>query len=181
LTRRTAGRYAFALMSTEPPDLIDPWRAADTNVALSGRLPLSGLKRLAGLLADASGEAVFELRFYRDEAQRPVVRARVGASLLARCQRCLGSVVIPVDSCILLAAVTDPDAARQLPERYDPLLAEDRLVRLPELIEDELLLALPQIPRHAPGQCSTAIGQPASPRRENPFAVLAQWKGGEGS
>jgi uncharacterized protein len=166
-------------MSTELPLFIDPWRAADSDAAFSGRLPIAGFKRLAALLADASGEAAFQLRFSWDEAGRPVVRAAVQATLLARCQRCLESMPVQVDARILLAVVTDLVSARQLPEGYDPLLAEDGRVRLSDLIEDELLLALPQIPRHAPTACSVAIEQPAAPGRENPFAVLAKVKAGE--
>ena len=166
-------------MSTELPLFIDPWRAADSGGAFSGRLPIAGFKRLAGLLADASREAVFQLRFSRDEAGRPVVRAAVQATLLARCQRCLESVAVKVDARILLAVVSDLVSARQLPEGYDPLMADEGLVRPIDLIEDELLLALPQIPRHAPGACSVAIEQRAPRGRENPFAVLAKLKAGE--
>jgi uncharacterized protein len=179
LTCPTYDQYAYMLMSTELPHLIDPWRAADSNAAFDRHLPIAGFERLAGSLADASGEVAFQLCFDRDEAGRAVVRAAVQATLLARCQRCLESVAVQVDSRVLLAVVTDLVSARQLPEQYDPLMAEEGMVRLSDVIEDELLLALPQIPRHAPGACSVAIEQPAAPRRENPFAVLAKLKPGE--
>jgi uncharacterized protein len=179
LTCPADGQYSCMLMSTELPHLIDPWRAAGSNAAFSGHLPIRGFERLAGLLADASGEVAFQLCLSRDEAGRPVVRAVVQATLLARCQRCLESVAVQVDARILLAVVDDLVSARRLPEQYDPLMAEEGRVRLPELIEDELLLALPQIPRHAPGACSVAMEHPAPRGRENPFAVLANLKPGE--
>jgi uncharacterized protein len=99
-----------------------------------------------------------------------------------RCQRCLEALVYRVDSEMSLALVSGMDGARQLPERYDPLLVSDRLIRPRDLIEDELLLALPQIPMHDPEACKAMsaeldVGQEQS-GKANAFAVLADLKRG---
>lgn len=81
-----------------------------------------------------------------------------------------------------LALVRGMDEARRLPERYDPLLVSESLIRPRDLIEDELLLALPQIPMHDPGVCTVASQPPsgqgadAQTRDVGPFAALAEWK-----
>jgi uncharacterized protein len=60
------------------------------------------------------------------------------------------------------------------------LLLEAPTLKLVELLEDELLLSLPQVPMHALGQCAAAqAGEPeeaATTVKENPFAVLAELK-----
>ena len=126
--------------------------------------------------------ANYELTFGRDEARRSVALGRVQAVVPLVCQRCLGVMEHPVDAqvCLMLLPGADP-----LP------VVADR-VSLADLVEDELLLALPQIPMHPLGTCRVAVetaaespgsDRPASPeiageaqKRPNPFAALAGWK-----
>jgi uncharacterized protein len=170
-------------MSSVLPELFDPWRAVELGSRLAGRLPLSSLQRLGDALLDTSGEAAFELVFSRDLANRAVVTGKVSARLVLRCQRCLGSLAHEIEAPVALALVRGMDEAGDLPEQYDPLLAGDGLLRLADLVEDELILSLPQIPMHEAGQCRAAVFDledaadldvPAE--RENPFAVLADWR-----
>lgn len=173
-------------MSSALPQLLDPVRAADAALQLGGRLPLSGFARLRSALQDPIGEAAFQLSFGRDQDGRATISGNVKATLVLCCQRCLGPLVHEVDERISLAVVNGMDEARDLPVRYDPLLATDALVRLADLVEDELLLSLPQISVHEPGVCEAAdsgtvvevTADRESSDRESPFAVLAGWKRG---
>jgi uncharacterized protein len=71
-----------------------------------------------------------------------------------------------------------------LSDDLDPCLVEDDLVQFSDLLEEELLLALPQVAMHEPGAChppaSGVTGEiPAESsrqERENPFAVLSELK-----
>jgi uncharacterized protein len=161
-------------MSTELPERVDPWRAADKRAAFAGRLPLSRLTRLRGLLFGTSGDVAYRLEFYRDEGWRAIVRGSIRATLYQECQRCLETVAHEADVRIALAVVTDDSA--EVPGQHDPLVVEEGFVHPLALIEDELLLDLPQIPRHDPDACSAAVDRPAGAERSNPFAVLADWK-----
>jgi uncharacterized protein len=87
-----------------------------------------------------------------------------------------------------LALVSGVDEVRGLPERYDPLMVSEETIRPAELIEDELLLALPQIPVHRSDECGTNLPRESGAEElleqssdANPFAVLADWKSGSGS
>jgi uncharacterized protein len=165
-------------MSSTWCDLIDPRRAADTGAVAVGRVPLSELRRLAPLLLDATGEADYRIEFSRDAARRAVLRGEVRARLTLRCQRCLGPMEHQVTATLSLAVVAGLDEAEGLPEGYDPLLLTEGRIRLCDLIEDELLLGLPQIPRHASDICANPpVAQSAEPPPEHPFAVLAHWRG----
>lgn len=167
-------------MSTSLPDLLDPWRAVDSRSVFAGRLPMSSLSRLHGLLLDATGEVEFRLAFSRDEGHRPILRCEVAATLRLSCQRCLEALDHQVDTSTLLALVSGIEEERCLPEPYDPLLVSDKPIRPRDLIEDELLLALPQIPMHEADLCEMRVPETSATQaesvKESPFAGLAELK-----
>jgi uncharacterized protein len=167
-------------MSSPLPDLLDPWRAVDSSSVFAGRLPVSRLPRLRGLLLDAGGEVSFRLAFFRDEERWSVVRCEVAVTLRLRCQRCLEALDRQVDASALLALVSGSEKECLIPESYDPLLAGGEVIRPRDLIEDELLLALPQVPMHEQDACGVSVWEADSarvrPNRASPFRVLAELK-----
>jgi uncharacterized protein len=173
-------------MSSRLPDFVDPWHFADIGKRIAGIVTLADLPRLGQFLRQSSGTAEFELMFSRDERKRACISGFVKAELVLECQRCLGPLQIAVDSVVNLVAVEGIGEAEQLPESVEPLLMEESRVRLEDLVEDELLLAIPQVPRHTSGLCATknVITDSASPdlaeddeeEVENPFAELAALK-----
>jgi uncharacterized protein len=168
-------------MSSALPDLLDPRRAVESGERFVGRLSASSLPRLRELLLDSSGDVTFSLDFRRDEQRRAIVTGEVRAGLRLQCQRCLGPLEYEVNAKVALALVSGVDEAGQLPERYDPLLLTDALIRPRDLIEEELLLSLPQIPMHPAGYCEmrtqkTAPEAERDVRGAHPFAMLARWK-----
>ena len=100
------------------------------------------------------------------------------------CQRCLKAIVVAVDTERNFLFVRGEDAAAQIDaDSEDDVLALTRALDLRELIEDELLLALPLVPRHevclsplpmAAGDDEAAAAE-APP---HPFAGLAALKRG---
>lgn len=144
------------------------------------------MKRLAGSLvgSGSSGQAEVAFRFRRDDAHKRVLEGRVRALLQLRCQRCLGAVEWPVDASVRLVLVEGLGEAAALPDAYDPLVIEDGAVRLRDVAEDELILALPVVPRHEASRCRASASEVSArtvvtagePIREKPFAVLAEWK-----
>jgi uncharacterized protein len=95
-----------------------------------------------------NGEVAFELRFCRDKSRRAIVRVTAKGVLCLPCQRCLERMDWPVDESSVLALVEGLDEAAGLPEDYDPLLLSESLLHPLALVEDEVLLAIPAIPRH---------------------------------
>jgi uncharacterized protein len=171
-------------MSQRIPDRLDPWRYADLGKAVSGTIRLGSMPRLSQCLHDTGGEVSFELNFQRDARHRAVLIGSLSAELTLECQRCLESVVLPVESAVSIAFVEGIEQAGRLPETLDPCLVEEGSVRFRDLIEDELLLMLPQVAMHDTGACMTRLGdQSQAPAMEqdnssgnNPFAVLAELK-----
>ena len=120
-------------------------------------MEIARLSRLRPLLASTEGSVDYRLSFGRDERGYGVVTGRVFGELRLRCQRCNEAMALPVDSALSLALTEGLDEAAALPDDYDPLLLDGRLIRSSELVEDELLLAVPVIPRHAEGTCEAPL------------------------
>ena len=146
-----------------------------------GRLPLSAMQRLGGSLADSEGECRYALEFGRDALQVPYVELSLEAGLPLVCQRSLERFVFPVKTVQRLGLIRDEAGEAALPPGYEPLLlAEDGLLRPADLVEDELVLALPVVPV-APG--SEPVERDWSAGEEelqaaSPFAALASLKKG---
>jgi uncharacterized protein len=91
---------------------------------------------------------------------------------------------LPVTMAFCLSPVSGPVEAEGLPDEYDPLMLEDALLHPMDLIEDELILAIPPAPRHPESECAVKLQDyQQEPRAEtpadttdNPFAVLASLK-----
>ena len=170
-------------MSQRIPDRLDPWRYADLAKVFGGTIRLGSFPRLSLCLLDAGGDAEFDLRFGRDAERRATLTGAIRGDLVLECQRCLEAVVLSVEARVSVAFVEGIEQADRLPESLDPCLVEEARVSLRDLIEDELLLHLPQVAMHRAGGCAARLtGQPGTPLAEedsaadNPFAVLAELK-----
>lgn len=152
----------------------------DRRRVVAGRLALAAFPRLAPLLASTSGEAAYELAFSRDAEGRAVIDCRVDAELALICQRCLAAMTRPVQARSRVAIVVGLDESADLPDGVEPLLVEDGVMTPTDLVEDELLLALPAVPRHAPDACdANDVSSPDMRQAENPFSILASLKTGK--
>jgi uncharacterized protein len=164
------------------PDHIDPWRFTDLQKRISGAYPLEALPRIRNCVAESQGIVRFNLEFFRDKHSRACLRGWIEAELVLECQRCLEKLVWPVKSNVSLAFVEGLDEANRLPDALDPVLVDEGLVTLKDLVEDELLLSLPQVPMHPPGNCVPQVdahhltGNRDESIRKNPFAALAELK-----
>lgn len=175
-------------MSGALPPSLDLARAARQTYGVEGRLPVKSLPRLAAALASDAGEVELELEAGLDPARRVVVSGRMDAELELQCQRCLEPVKLKVHAEPHLAWVkTDEQLAALSDEyesdEYEPLLSADGQVALKELVSDELLLALPLVPKHeGDAACGSFRGTASSAEPDeagkNPFAELAKLKRG---
>lgn len=155
---------------------------------LDGQWPLAKLERLAasadadaaaGALGDVIWQARGEWRALR--AGEHQVWLHVGAScrLALECQRCLRPVETSLDVARDFLFVHGEDAAAQLDvDNEDDVLALTRSLDLRELIEDELLLALPLVPRHevCPEPLRALVDDEPLDEKPKPFAALARLK-----
>ncbi|WP_241087327.1 YceD family protein [Candidatus Vondammii sp. HM_W22] len=175
-------------MSSRLPEYVDPWRLANLGKVFSGVTRLAELPRLAEALLSADvGEVLFSLEFYRDEKRRARVKGNVRAELSLICQRCMGRMKAPVNADMDLAIIEVFEEAEKLSPDCDPVLVNDGRIRLMDLLEDELLLAIPHMPMHDEAVCEVKLetyfpdagevqGPESTANENNPFAVLAGLK-----
>ncbi|PKM13149.1 MAG: metal-binding protein [Gammaproteobacteria bacterium HGW-Gammaproteobacteria-3] len=164
------------------PEFIDPLAFADKHSELTGRIKLSSLDRLSSVLAENSGTVAVTLVFAK-VGRLATVEGRVSATLVVRCQNCLQTMALLVDSTIKLGIVSSMAAADALPEAYEPLWVGDKKIPLKDIVEDELLLALPAFPKHRERcyeNAQSVLSQAASKNElsnlNNPFSILAKLK-----
>ena len=109
----------------------------------------------------------------RDERGGPSLRLSVRATLQLRCQRCLGPLAheVRAEALLVLAATqAEIDAEPAAVDSPDRVLAgKEMAVR--DLVEDELILALPYAPRHD-GCEARPEGSDADRAASSPFAGL---------
>lgn len=158
----------------------DPRKFAQHGVSLEGVIPVSELPRILDATEDSGSEVQVKLEFTISEERKKVVIGSANADLALVCQRCLEQVTVPVESNISLAIVWDEEAARALPERFDPWITGEGMADLYEMIEEELLLSLPAVAYHEEPCLDSKLyssGKPVEVKREkNPFQVLEQLK-----
>jgi uncharacterized protein len=161
-------------MNAALPESVDAWRMVEARRSFHGRLPLAAMSRLRDSLERAEGVATYAIDFDRDELGVPNVRVRVEAELPLVCQRTLESFALRVCVDTRLGLIARETDEASLPSGYEPLLAEDGAVRLAEVVEDELILAMPVVPvkpgTSAVDRVFAAADETAGPG--HPFAVL---------
>ena len=171
-------------MSVTLPESVDAWRMVSARRSFQGALPVAAMTRLCELLASTDGNVHFALDFGRDELGTDYLDVRAEASLTLTCQRTLEPFVLPVAVHARLGLIRQERDEAGLPPDCEPLLvADDGRLRLADVMEDELLLALPLVPVNPDSSLPDEVTGhepepfPAGERRsDNPFAVLRELK-----
>ena len=178
-------------------------RSKGAPVVTQGVVALCALPRVAAAapaVVGESGECRYRLAIAVDSARRLTLDGEVEATLPLTCQRCLQPMAWPVAAAVGVTVVETEQAFDRLEATREPLLLMGGRQRLSDVIEEELLLAMPLAPMHADGdRCAiqgviaaddrnveaSPVGAAASGaqtpgaaprRRPNPFAVLASLK-----
>ncbi len=174
-------------MSTEPlPSTLDVRKAAARGVRVSGALKPHQLQRFRSLLAADEGAIDVVLAFSRDEENRYLVQVTVTANITVLCQRCLESMATALSSDNTLAIIWTDEQAAHLPRHLDPLIVTEEVCNLWELVEDELILAIPSYSYHDTDECKAILAgyagsdvEEVADGKPNPFDVLARLKPGD--
>jgi uncharacterized protein len=143
-----------------------------------GELPVAQLKRLAANTA-GSGRVRAVWRGGKDPSGHPRLEGRIDGSVDLICQRCMKPYAWPVAiESVLRLVSSDREAAESLQD-CDPYEVQDDSLPLRDMTEDEVLLALPLMPRckTCENSAETASSEPPDePRGPNPFAALKKLK-----
>lgn len=159
----------------QPVDVLDLAAAGE---AIERQFPIAVFARLGDRLAEPDGSARMRLELQMLDGM-PAGVLRLQAGVVQECQRCLRPVRRAVESESRLAFVAREDVP--LPADHEPVVGDPHRVDLAALVEDELLLAVPLIAKHAPGEECRLPAQagaresepaPAAQEMRRPFAGL---------
>lgn len=169
------------------PRRLDMAAFAVAGADLAGEWPQREFARLAGV-AVAGAAAAQPVRWHASGARvslegagvQPALQIEADTHVVLECQRCLQPLQLPLHIARHIFFVAGEDVAAALDAGSDDdVLALTPSLDLHALVEDELLLALPLVPRHA--ACALPLpvggaGLPAEEMAEHPFAALAALK-----
>ena len=110
-------------------------------------VPLAELPRLQSRIAGIGGSVRGAARFGR-QAGFAVAEVSLAGKATLQCQRCMQAMELSVDSTARVALIFAEADAAKVPEELEPVLAREGRISAAELVEEELLLALPIVPLH---------------------------------
>lgn len=169
------------MFSGQLPTYLDPRKFADQERVIEGEARVGDFPRLREYRDSLDRPVRVALAFGRDDDGRRRLRGRIDTDLVLVCQRCLEPVDQKVSAQVDLVLVWSEEQAKALPADLDPLLVTGDRMPLADLVEEELLLAMPlvalhdQCPHPLPDESSDTVDDDTNP--DNPFAVLARLKG----
>ena len=165
------------------PITLHPSKAAQHRLTYDGIVPLEKLSRLEQVVQEEAGEIAVKIHCKIDEQGLVVISGNLSTHVTVTCQRCNGELGLDLDQDFVYSPVGLDAESDHLPEGYDEVeLDENGEINVFELIEDELILAIPIVPTHNEASCSyssepTSFGKlSAKDDKPNPFDILKQLK-----
>jgi len=126
--------------------VIDSLHFARAALEQRGVLGMERMPRLAKMQCSTPG-LDYELRGGRASNGKPCLRFSVRGSMQLVCQRCLDPLPVPV---AIDAELQLSESLREISEADDEIdrVLASRHMDVGQLVEDEVILALPMVPRH---------------------------------
>ena len=154
---------------------------AEEGSELSLEIPVARMKRLAEELAGTEGVARGTVRFSRERGFA-VADIAVAAPVTLICQRCMQPLQTRIEAASHVFLPHSEAAAEHVPEDAELMLAPEGRLRMSELVEEDLMLALPFAPLHADDEaCVMRPEEPAPDAAlmevQRPFAALGDLMG----
>ncbi len=149
--------------------VIDGLEFARAGATLAGTLEIADLPRLAELGCSVA-QIRYTVRGGATEQGKPALHVDAAGRVELICQRCLEVLEVPVAVGAELELAETQQAIDQADDDVDRVLAS-RTMGVAALVEDEVILALPMVPKHA--HCAAAVENSESGgERVSPFAAL---------
>ena len=140
---------------------VDVFALARSGRYEEGSIAVELLKRLTPLLATPTGTVQWRLQGMIDALGRPAATLSLRADLTVNCDKCALPLALPFEITEHYWFVRSEEELQRLPidtEEEEPLVGSSTF-QIVNLVEDELILALPISPRHpqrVPGASNAA-------------------------
>lgn len=173
-----AAPQAFSMSSHIPT--IDSFELARSGRQIAGEVAISRLPRLAEFLSAADGVLQYRVNGLINDDGSPGAGLRLTGALRLTCQRCNKPLDLVLDRTVRFRFVGSEKELNSLPLEDDEIdaVVGSRTMSLHDWVEDEAILSLPLVPRHAECAAPLSSGDTVAPAvTPNPFAVLAALRG----
>ena len=153
------------------------------NGYFEGEIALSDMPRLGELLSpEMSGlehrRIGVRFEFLRNEYDVPMLAGQLQTSLELECQRCLQALEMPIALDFRLMVDASEELVRD--SSLDTIYSDNGFIDIVEVVEDELILAIPLVATHDDVDCNEhwqiSEDEAEIAEHENPFSVLQQLK-----
>ena len=174
------------------PIRFDPQHFADHTTEMHGLVAAKSMSRLQANILSFESMVQVNLRFSPGLYGYPLAVGQAHAKVCLRCERCLDQMELNLNPRINVLIKPDSEHLPEENEYFDGERPEfheydGKSLTLSDLIEEELLLALPLVPRHedislcnqdmvawlASSEASkSGQGEDTAEKADNPFAIL---------
>ena len=149
---------------------------AEQKARIEGLVPIKTFDRLAEMLCSSQGDIKVSLQFRKGKKHRVLVAGECSGEVSLICQACLEPVSLPIHAMVNTLLVDSVDELLELELEEDGVVYSDKYITLGALLEDDLILSLPMVPRHDQNECGLVV--PTSEKSQKgdtwrPFAGLA--------
>ncbi len=136
------------------PKELDPIKACKAGLIFTGSLPGSTFKRVLDSVSKLE-PVEYHWSFWADQKGQLLSELKFKATLMLLCQRCQKPLQWQLTESVAMQVVSSLAEAQNLPLAIEPILVNTEQICDPqEILEDELILALPMIPMHGEKDCS---------------------------
>ncbi|MEL0629486.1 23S rRNA accumulation protein YceD [Psychromonas aquatilis] len=165
------------------PISVDSVRAANNRLELDASLDKALLSRLRESTNSIHSDIDVYFSFEVDQQRLRIFHGKASVAVELTCQRCNEPMIYQCEAEFTYCPVLNEEQENNLPDVYEPIYYDENgEVNLHQIVEDELLLTLPQIAMHAIEDCQysdyeSSFGEiEEEQQRPNPFDALAQLK-----
>lgn len=169
-------------MARSLPDSIELNAAVRKEWQLKGELLLTDLDRMPAELIHSSDAVVkYEILFRHSRSVLGEAIIRIEAQLELICQRSLETFEFPLQTNNTIGFISELEDEDKLEEHVSPSWVEDMSVDPKALLEDEILLMIPDVPVKPGAELDSQYltdqdDTPVEEEKQNPFAVLKDLK-----
>ncbi len=164
------------------PERVNHRKLATEKRKIEGNLSPKLLERFSDAVLGTEGEVGVVLSFRKGRNRSGLMVGKANVLVNLECQNCMQPFSLLIEATYKHNLVQDHDQLQGLEEHDDGIVCPSEMVAVADLIEDELLLALPMVARHESGQCAPEDDQLEDYQQEpeepvetyKPFAGLAE-------
>ena len=156
------------------PQRISPGRLARAGSVLDGGIPLSRFGRLTESLARSDGEVQVKLSFHQDRDHLLTAAGDFSFRAELICQSCLVPLCKELTGSIRILLLDAEAKHTRIKKTDDVVFMQHSSLPLVDLLEDDLILSLPMVPRCEQADCLTELRYPRVGKQAatSPFTAL---------